>query len=113
MLLLSLGLSSFDQFVSGLAMGRPRRESTRYFSKELMVPPLDPLDDGPLSSSSCDCDSSNPLSVLYTNDPRSVSQWLAEHVDPRGCVLGFDVEVRLSVCRMGGESFTELLSMER
>ena len=102
LLLLSLRLSLFDPYyyTFGLAMGRPpRKESTRYFTQELTALPLDPLD-GP-SSLGC-CDSSHPLlPILYTNDPRAVSQWLAENVNPGGCILGFDVEVRLLLCFSG------------
>ncbi|GKY91010.1 hypothetical protein MPSEU_000073800 [Mayamaea pseudoterrestris] len=76
-----------NESVNGLAMRPPRRERTRYFSQQLLVPPLERLDDGRFDeASSCD------LSILYTNDPHAVSQWLLEHVDPNGCMLGFDVE---------------------
>lgn len=71
------------------------RQNTRYFSAELMLPPL-PLAD--YSSFESPAESSNiglhsrSIPVVYTNSPVTISRWLSENVSSPGCVLGFDVE---------------------
>lgn len=67
--------------------------SSRYFTGEALLPPLERLDDGNNDKTNSD----GMLSVMYTNDPSQVSTWLSDHVPSAGCTLGFDVEVR-STC---------------
>ena len=39
-----------------------------------------------------------PIRVTYTNDPKTVEEWLCRNVPYDGCFLGFDIE-RLPECR--------------
>jgi hypothetical protein len=75
--------------IHALSLRPSSRRETRYFSQQLVAPPLAPLAD----MSNIESSHHQELPILYTNDPRVVSQWLQEHVDRNGCVLGFDVEV--------------------
>ena len=63
--------------------------SGRYFGFETVLPPLKPFDTEGVKSHV------RPLNVLYTNNPKLVTEWLYEHVgtSPDTNVLGFDVEV--------------------
>lgn len=83
--------------VFGLALvpsrHRRRKATARYFSQELVIPPLARLSENLTGTSMSGTNYSYSLPVLYTNDPRAVSDWFEEHVDPEGCMLGFDVEV--------------------
>jgi hypothetical protein len=71
-----------------ITRGRP--SSPNYFSYEDKLPPIPKLD-----SSSIYGDS---ISVLYTNDPDCVSQWIEDHDIMSGLtVIGWDVEVSESI----------------
>lgn len=72
------------------------RQSTRYFSAELMLPPLPPVHysssfdsshESTHGSSQC-----RSIPVVYTNSPLTISKWLSENISSAGCTLGFDVE---------------------
>lgn len=64
--------------------------SNRYFGVETVLPPLEPLQ--PPDRHNKKNMYSKPLRVLYTNDPKLVTEWLDEHIrEPK--IIGFDVEV--------------------
>jgi hypothetical protein len=64
------------------------KREPRYFAQEALLPGLANLDE-------LQPEFVVPgLPVLYTNDPKRVSDWLGDHVGPNGGTLGFDVEVR-------------------
>lgn len=71
---------------------------SRYFCVQQMLPPLsrhmpsfaNQTDILPYSSPSPHARS---LPVMYTNDPRRISDWLSEHLPSSNGILGFDVEV--------------------
>lgn len=64
----------------------PRKPPSRYFACDLDCPPLKPLHHGSGTQPA------NHLPTLYTNDPKQVSLWLADHVPVDGGILGLDVE---------------------
>ena len=84
------------------ASSKSRPRETRYFTEECLIPPLQPLDDrhasnGNFTTSSLNSDKIHlgPLPVVYTNNPKTLAQWLAEHIPSTGhCTIGFDLEVR-------------------
>lgn len=82
----SMLLLLFLLFPVCMALPLGKRE-TRYFTEELVLPPLQPIAQGTVN------EYSKSLPLLYTNDPKMISHWLAEHISHNGCVLGFDVEV--------------------
>ena len=70
-------------------------QSTRYFSADLILPPLpvvhfSSLDSAPETANGGIICKSIP--VIYTNSPRTISKWLTENISTDGCTLGFDVE---------------------
>src|SRR3569623_1277678 len=84
-LLLSLsGVAAFS------GMSSRRTGDSRYFGVHLTAPPLQRVEDSVVDF---DPQYGTTLDVLYTNDPRSVSQWLSDNVPSNGCTLGFDIEV--------------------
>ena len=92
-------------------LAKKSREA-RYFTDECLIPPLEPYNTYENITTHSDKIHLGPLPVVYTNDPRTVAQWLSEHVQPsRGCTIGFDVEVSIT-CSVGAcvscvESFEE------
>uniref|UniRef100_A0A7S3P9I6 3'-5' exonuclease domain-containing protein n=1 Tax=Amphora coffeiformis TaxID=265554 RepID=A0A7S3P9I6_9STRA len=80
-----------------LALAPPRmvqstktKSQTRYFTDECLLPPLAPLEDSmTLHSNKIHL---GPLPVVYTNDPKTVAQWLSQHVPGGGSTIGFDLE---------------------
>lgn len=73
-----------------------KSREARYFTKSCLVPPLEHIEQF-ANSTTLHCDEINTgaLPVVYTNDPKTVSEWLNEHVVPaENCVVGFDLEVR-------------------
>lgn len=71
-----------------LSLSSSKRE-TRYFTKELELPPLQPMADAPAHNVVY----TKSLPLIYTNDPKVVSSWLGEQISHGGCILGLDVEV--------------------
>lgn len=76
----------------------------RYFTYGATLPPLEkvrqPLQNHTDSSFllSAQRTPSNPMEgstipVMYTNNPKSVYEWLSDHLPTDGCILGFDIEV--------------------
>lgn len=70
---------------------------TRYFTEECLIPPIQRCSNE--SQTAADSINVEALPVVYTNDPKAVSRWIANHVPSEGCVLGFDLEVRKGVWR--------------
>lgn len=69
----------------------------RYFTKSFLISSLEPLDKDKnnftLNSNKIN---TGALPVIYTNDPKTVSEWLAMHIPAQGkCTIGFDLEVSL------------------
>ena len=78
-----------------MVMLGPRRES-RYFAVQQMLPPLS-RDMASFENSTVTLPYSSshgePLPVVYTNNPKVVTQWLSNHIPSSDGILGFDVEV--------------------
>lgn len=73
------------------------REGARYFTKSFLIPPLEPLDNDKNNHFRLNSNKINTgaLPVIYTNDPKTVSEWINMHIPAAGkCTIGFDVEVR-------------------
>ena len=87
-------LASFVCIAQVAAAYRPnpssRTTSSRYFTEHKGLPPV-PV----LAETHAPCyNQLDTLPLVYTNNPRTVSQWLSENVPSEGStVLGFDVEV--------------------
>lgn len=66
--------------------------SRRVFRKELWIPPLEPTKPSTKYS--------DPIPVLYTNDPAAAQQWADAHfLNDLPAVVGWDMEVRGELCR--------------
>lgn len=81
--------SSSSSFFSTKTLSPRKDRSSRYYTKEHMIDPLSPIQ-GPVNQRF-----RRKTSIIYTNDPSRVGQWIAENVRVEGCTLGFDTEVRV------------------
>lgn len=85
-------------FVNGFSFRSTKSRENRYFTMEYPIPPLNSISNATRTTTTTTLNSDKicvgPLPVVYTNDPRSVSQWIVENIPPGGCTVGFDVEVR-------------------
>ena len=77
-----------------------KSRETRYFTEECLIPPLKPLDSARNASIYSDKIHFGALPVTYTNDPKTVSRWIADHIVDKTCTsttttIGFDLEVSL------------------
>lgn len=73
-----------------------KSRETRYFTKECLIPPLEPSEADNFANLTLHSDKIHfgPLPVVYTNDPKTVGQWIRRHVPTsEKCTIGFDVEV--------------------
>jgi hypothetical protein len=81
---------------SGGALALTARQSkereTRYFTEKCLIPPIQRCSNA--SQSAAAAIHFEALPVVYTNDPKAVTRWIADHIPSEGCVLGFDLEVR-------------------
>lgn len=85
-----------EVFSLDVQTGLQSRRNSRYFTEELILPPL-PLvqtQSSELTSVSIPYGGSHNRAIpaIYTNSPLTISNWLAENVSTSGCILGFDVE---------------------
>jgi len=85
-----------------LLIQKTKSGETRYFTEECIIPPLQPLEEESYDGITTRLLHSTriqlgPLPVVYTNDPKTVEQWLSEHVSSleggEGSTIGFDLEV--------------------
>jgi hypothetical protein len=87
-----------------LGNSRSMRGSSRYFTVEQILPPLQSASSSFQNSTETIIPYSRskpfigrPLPVVYTNDPKHVSQWLSNNIPSSGGTIGFDVEVGWNV----------------
>ena len=76
--------------------GLQRRRNSRYFTEELILPPLPlvriPSTDMPSATIPYGGSHGRAIPAIYTNSPLTISNWLSQNVSSSGCILGFDVE---------------------
>lgn len=90
-------LFTIGKAASMVLLGDRRHGSdSRYFTVEDVLPPLQAF---PAASANDALPyrqrskvTKKPLPIVYTNDPKQVSQWLCQHIPSSGGLLGFDVE---------------------
>jgi hypothetical protein len=76
----------------------------RHFTSTGILPPLSPSSDPEKEEQNLmlplppKTHPTEPIRVTYTNDPKTVEEWLCRNVPYDGCFLGFDIE-RLPECR--------------
>lgn len=85
--------SVFLLFSVSIALPLSSKRETRYFTRELELPPLQLIAEGTAKN-----EYTKSLPLLYTNDPKIVSSWLGEQISHGGCILGLDVEVGCIAC---------------
>ena len=74
--------------IRSIALSSSSRRETRYFTQELELPPLPSMQTG------INNEYTKSIPLVYTNDPKIVSNWLGEQISSHGgCILGLDVEV--------------------
>lgn len=85
---------------------RIKHREARYFTVKDCLPPLETMPSSSLPSYSNSTftmtmpysdTTSEPLPVVYSNDPKVLNRWLVDHVPMEGCAVGFDTEVRATL----------------
>jgi hypothetical protein len=84
------GVAAFGVSRNDNTVGESWSSSSRYFELNLVAPPLERI-----QGSLVEFDPHQPLDIVYTNNPRTAAQWLADNVPSHGCTLGFDTEVSI------------------
>lgn len=76
--------------------GIQSRRNSRYFTEELILPPLplvripsSDLTSAAIPYGGCH---GRAIPAVYTNSPLTISNWLSENISSSGCIIGFDVE---------------------